>query len=437
MKTILLLITVFTLTFSKAQSLYFPPITGTTWETTDPLSLGYCQENIDNLYDYLDDTHSKAFILLQDGKIVFEKYFGTFTKDSLHVWNSAGKTLTAMAVGIAQKEGFLDIHDTTSQYLGQGWTSLNPQQEEKITILNQLTMTSGLGYAAGTDHYCTDPACLVYLADPNTRWSYHNGPYTLLDGVIEAATGVNLNTYVSQKIKSQIGMNGAFVQVDYNNIFISNARSMARYGLLLLGGGTWNGTPILDDAAYFQAMTNSSQNLNPSYGYLTWLNGKSSWMVPSADVQVSIPGSAMPNAPDDTYAAMGKNGQFINVVPSQNLVFIRMGDADGTSLVGNQYCDTIWQKINALACTGNTLEINQDEKIRLYPNPSKDFLAIQSDKEILKYKISDMNGKLYVLPFKNNKSDSYRIEIGNLEKGIYFIELFYENEIKCLKFVKE
>ncbi len=418
--------------FVKSQSLYFPPIVGSAWETTNPLSLGYCQENIDNLSQYLDQTNSKAFIMLKDGKIVFEWYYDTFTKDSLHVWNSAGKTLTAMAVGIAQREGFLDIHDTTSHYLGTGWTSLSPQQEEKITILNQLTMTSGLGYATGTDHYCTDPACLVYVADPNTRWSYHNGPYTLLDGVIEAATGSNLNTYVNQKIEATTGMNGFFFPVDYNNIYISTPRTMARYGLLLLGEGTWNGTPVLGDANYFQAITNTSQNLNPSYGYLTWLNGKSSYMLPSADVQLSIPGSAMPNAPDDTYAALGKNGQIINVVPSQNMVFIRMGDSDGTSLVGNQYCDTIWQKINLLFCSGEITKNSKDAEINIFPNPSKDFFTIKSNLKINKIEIYDMTGIHYVLPSKNNL-----INIESLEKGIYFLKVNSDSEEQIKKFIKE
>ncbi len=427
------LLLVFLLSFApfvESQSLYFPPLTGSTWDTMSPQTLGYCQPNIDILQDYLETTNSKAFILLKDGKIVFEWYYGTFTKDSLHVWNSAGKTLTAMAVGIAQEEGYLNITDTTSNYLGQGWTSLTPQQEEKITILNQLTMTSGLGYATGTDHYCTDPACLVYVADPNTRWSYHNGPYTLLDGVIEAATGVNLNTYVNQKIRSKIGMNGLFFPVDYNNINLSNARSMARYGLLLLGKGTWNGTTVLGDTTYFHNMTNSSQNLNPSYGYLTWLNGKSSYMVPSADVQISIPGSAMPNAPNDTYAAMGKNGQFINVVPSQNLVFIRMGDADGNSLIGNQYNDTIWQKINQLVCLGNVGEIVKSS-VSIKPNPSQHFLNISSEKAILSLEIKDLNGKS-IAKFGAEK----QINIEHLIEGLYFIQVQLEDSIETYRFIK-
>ncbi|HPW87208.1 MAG TPA: hypothetical protein PLU78_08425, partial [Chitinophagales bacterium] len=77
----------------RAQSLYFPPLTGNNWDTIAPQRLGWCQERIDSLYNYLDTTGTDGFIILKDGKIVLEKYFGTFTQDSLHYWASAGKSL--------------------------------------------------------------------------------------------------------------------------------------------------------------------------------------------------------------------------------------------------------------------------------------------------------------------------------------------------------
>ena len=62
--------------------LYFPPVSGTTWETTEPASLGWCQDSIDSLYRYLEKTNTKGFITLRYGRIVLEKYFGTFNKTS-------------------------------------------------------------------------------------------------------------------------------------------------------------------------------------------------------------------------------------------------------------------------------------------------------------------------------------------------------------------
>ena len=70
----------------NSQSLYFPPLTGNVWETTSPATLGWCEDKLPELYDYLESANSKGFIVLKDGKIVIEKYFGSFTKDSLWYW---------------------------------------------------------------------------------------------------------------------------------------------------------------------------------------------------------------------------------------------------------------------------------------------------------------------------------------------------------------
>lgn len=367
----ILLITFLLLFGSLRAQTYFPPLIGSTWDTISPSSLGWCQDSIQKMYNWLETSNSKAFIVLKDGKIVLEKYFGTFTVDSFHVWNSAGKTLTAYAVGIAQKEGFLNINDPTSDYLGTGWTACTPTQEQAITIRNQLTMTSGLDDV--TDFYCTDPACLTYIADAGTRWAYHNGPYTLLDSVIESATGTNLNTWVYQKIGSKIGMTGLFVQSGYNNVFVSKPRSMARFGLLLSQNGFWNGTEVLNDLTYLNAMRTPSQTLNNSYGYLTWLNGQTSFMLPQS--QFVFNGPICPNAPSDMYAALGKNGQIINVVPSTGIVFIRMGEDMGNNLVGAQYNDTLWQYMNRLSCV-NTVQESQLKNIHFTENPSSQTLEL-------------------------------------------------------------
>ena len=100
--------------------LYYPPSGNSTWDTLQPSRFGWCTERIDELYDYLGKTNTKAFILLKDGKIVLEKYYGTFTKDSLHTWNSAGKTMTSALIGIAQNDNLINLNEPTSTYLGLG-----------------------------------------------------------------------------------------------------------------------------------------------------------------------------------------------------------------------------------------------------------------------------------------------------------------------------
>jgi len=326
---------------------YFPPISRTNeWETLSMETLGWNENEVSNLYFFLENNNTDAFIIIKDGRIVIEKYFGDFKSDDNHAWNSAGKNLTAMLTGIAQEEGFLNILEPTSTYLGEGWTNMPLNQEQNITIKNQLTMTTGLDYTVD-DIFCTDPECLNFLNDPNTFWYYHNGPYTLLDDVIANATERDFNAYFSEKIKEPIGMQGLFLKIGYNNVFFSTARSMARFGILNLNQGNWDGTSILSNQEYFNAMTNSSQNHNLAYGYLYWLNGKSSFRLPSSEDEFT--GSLIPNAPDDLIAGLGLNDQKLYMVPSLDMVIVRMGGASNEELLGpSSFDNELWELINAV-----------------------------------------------------------------------------------------
>ncbi len=394
-------------------------------------SLGWCRDKTGPLYTYLETRNSKAFLVLKDGKIVMEKYFGKFTKDSLWYWASAGKTLTAFAIGLAQEDGFLKITDTSSKYLGKGWTNCTSAQEDKITIRHQLSMTTGLDDGV-PDNHCTLDTCLQYLADAGKRWSYHNAPYTMLDKVIENSTGKNLNIYLNSKLKTPTGMNGLFLKIGYDNVFLSTPRSMARFGLLMLSKGDWNGTKIMKDQTYFSQMINTSQNLNNSYGYLWWLNGKNNFMVPG--LQFVFPGYLSPNAPADMYSAMGKNGQFLNVIPSQNLIVIRLGNAPGGNEVPFLMNDTIFIKLKAVICntSGTTFPKILNNNFNIYPNPANDFVTIENqDKSIIKkIVITNIQGKV-VLNLKINEAVSkYTLNLTDKESGVYYLEVYSENGLE-------
>ena len=333
-----------------SAALYFPTVGSPIWESVTPASLGWNEAALPDLKTFLTTSNSRALIVLKDGKIVIEEYLGDqltggeFTFASNWYWASAGKTLTSSLVGIAAAAGKVNLDAKTSDYLGTGWTSLTSDQENKITVRHQLTMTTGLDDDV-TDSDCTDKPCLTYKADPGKRWAYHNAPYTLLDGVIASGTGQSLINYFNEQIGSKIGMNGTYLKNGSNNVFYSTPRSMARFGLLLLNKGVWNGTNVIPQS-YFNLMSTSSQSINQSYGYLTWLNGKGSYMIPKS--QIVFQGSLSPHAPSDLFAAMGKNGQLINIVPSKNLVVIRVGDAPDNSLVPFTLQDDLWVKLNAV-----------------------------------------------------------------------------------------
>lgn len=418
---------------SNAQSLYFPPLTGNVWDTVSPASLGWCPDKVDTLLNYLEARDTKAFILLKDGKIAIEKYFGTFTMDSIWYWASAGKSLTAFTVGIAQQEGLLSINDSTSKYLGSGWTSCPPAKESMITIRNQLTMTTGLDDGV-TDNTCIDDTCLQYLADAGTRWAYHNAPYTLLDSVIRYATGQSLNSYVIQKIEVPTGMSGAYFPVGNDNVFFSKPRSMARYGLLILNHGNWNGNQVMTDTNYFHAMVNTSQTLNPSYGYLWWLNGKPTYMMPT--LQFSFPGPLNPSAPNDMIAALGKNGQIINVVPGRNLVYIRMGETPGNGgAVSVGFNDTIWQKLNDVFCNSNYISpVSNENQLHIYPNPVENSFSINVHQRLGDLYVVDITGK--EIFEKKNITGQQEIDCSGFAKGIYFVRFTDGVNVSVQKVVK-
>ncbi len=402
-----------------AQTLYFPPVSGDEWATTSMDELGWCADQLPELCDYLDENNTKAFLVLKDGKIVIEKYFGTFEQDSIWYWASAGKTITAVLTGIAQQEGDLDINDKSSDYLGTGWTDLTLEQENNITVKHQLSMITGLDDETG-DVDCTDPECLVYKAKPTTRWAYHNAPYTLLDQVIDGATGFSLNAYCNTKLEAATGMSGLFFPLGYNNVYFSKPRDMARFGLMMLGGGTWDGTPVITDAAYYNQMITPSQELNESYGYLWWLNGQDSFMLPGS--QTVFSGQLSDNAPADMYSAIGKNGQYLNIVPSQNLIVIRMGSApDGLGgLVPTIFNNELWDLLNEVICETTTVaEKPATADIVIYPNPSSlGFVTVEVPVQT-NATIYDSVGRLVFT--KSLSVGAQKIDCSKLDKGMYYV----------------
>jgi CubicO group peptidase (beta-lactamase class C family) len=330
-------------TSTSENTLYFPPLTGDVWETTSISDLGWDETAVQPLLDYLELKNSKGFILLVDGKIVLENYFNDHDAATNWYWASAGKTLTSTVTGIAQQEGLIDINNKVSDYIGTAWTSETLTQENAITCKNLLTMTSGLDDVTYDD--AVDPASLHYLADAGTRWAYHN-VYVKLQDVVANATEESWFNYFNTKLRDPIGMNGAWIQLGDNSVYWSTTRSMARFGLLMLNKGKWDETTILNETYYNEA-TSTSQDINLGYGYLWWLNGKESYHLPSTQYEFS--GSLIPSGPSDMFMALGKNDQKIYVIPSKNMVVIRMGEAaDEVNFALSDFDDALWQKINDL-----------------------------------------------------------------------------------------
>jgi CubicO group peptidase (beta-lactamase class C family) len=389
---------------------YFPPTSGTQWDTVSDSGLGWCTSEKDTLLKYVESVNSRSFIILHKGRIVVEEYMNGFSADSVWYWASAGKSLMAFLIGMAQEDGTLNIGDKTSQYLGTGWTSAPQAKEDLITIWHQLTMTTGLDHNV-PDQDCLEDSCLNYLHDAGSHWYYYNAPYRLTQDVLEAATGQSLNLYTLQSLTNATGIAGLW----FNYVFFSRARDMARFGLLCLNQGTWDGTAVLGDTAYFKDMTTKSQNLNEAYGYLWWLNGSNSFKQPGLDIVFQ--GEIIPTAPSDLYMAAGKNDQRIYVVPSLDLVVVRQGEAANQSLPAlSNFDKELWTLIMNYICPkGIGLTENAKDPIEIYPNPAGQYIQCDQCGEG-EFLIISAKGVKYYLESKND-----RIDISHLNDGVYFL----------------
>lgn len=416
---------------AQVQPLYFPPLSGNTWQTVSPASLGWCTPYLDSLRTFLDERHTKAFIILKDGRIAVEYYFDNFTRDSIWYWASAGKTLTAFMIGQAQEDGLVNIHQPSAQWLGTGWTSAPPHKEALITVRHQLTMSTGLETDI-PDLDCTLPACLLYRADAGTRWFYHNAPYTLLTNVLTSATGQTLNAYFIGKIRNRLGMRGLWIQTGYNQVYFSDARSMARFGLMILNRGVWAADTLLRDTAYFQAMTTPSQSLNPSYGYLWWLNGQAGYRLPGVGIQ--FPGWLIPNAPADLMAALGKDDQKLYVIPSLNMVVVRMGEsAGGVTPALSSFDNQLWGRLRQLFCnvTAN-LDWPVARSPRIFPNPARQHLWVDVPDPGRSFEVLlfDRAGRLL-----HREQNQTHIQLPVLPAGVYLARIRYDDRVYTQRLV--
>lgn len=272
-------------------------------------------------------------------------------------------------------------------------------------------MTTGLDES---DFYCTDSACLVYKADPGTRWYYHNAPYSLVRKILENATGKNLNVYTKNQVSDPIGMKGLWVPSGYNNFFFSNARTMARFGLMVSAGGVWDGDTIIHDRNYFNSMKSPSQALNPAYGYLWWLNGQDSFIPPGTS-QV-FKGTLYTKAPQDSYFALGANGQIIGVFPTQGYILVRQGaePVDEAETFVNEVCG----KVMDLLCPVS-VDDKKDEfqSIQIRPNPAGDIIHVNTEILPEQISITDIRGRTVL------ETRDLTIRVGHLVRGTYFVRI--------------
>lgn len=326
-----------------------PYVPASTWATTSPTSKGWDQRRLDEALAFAGSSGTKSLVLLLDGRVLAERYFGVAANYTREV-ASCQKSVVALLVGVAEQRGLLRIDRCVSSILGPGWSNTSATDEGRITVRHLLTMTSGLD------------ADLGRVATPGEQWAYNNNAYHQLQPVLEEVTGQGIDPLCRSWLWSPIGatasrwaprpgQGGLALDPKGNRLWglTMSARDMARFGLLVLRRGAWGTTTVLADGAYLRAALSSSSTHNPSYGYLWWLNGQDGYRVGTGNPLQ--PGPFVPDAPSDMVAALGKDDQKIYVSRSTGLVLVRQGDRAGTRSLDtiSSFDNELWKRVLAAA----------------------------------------------------------------------------------------
>jgi CubicO group peptidase (beta-lactamase class C family) len=294
--------------------------------------------NLD-LFDYLLKNNTSSFLVSEKGKIVIDHELEiqkSFKPKSLMFFNllqhgfvqnrsqedvaSIQKSLVSILVGIAQQKALLDINNSVTSYIGK-WTLLELEKENLITVKNLLTMTSGLD------------ADFNYLSQPDSQWLYNSRAYSQLIYVLEKTSGLQINDLSSQWLFRELEMKETFWKERKKGPMgfpkdsakyglVTTAKDLLKFGEFILNGGEIGTNHIISDIDFFDDSFSKSQNLNEAYGYLWWLNNSTSFM--TWDKGLSS-GNLFPKAPKETILALGLGNRVLAIVPSKELVLVRLG----------------------------------------------------------------------------------------------------------------
>ncbi|MCH7702392.1 MAG: serine hydrolase [Planctomycetes bacterium] len=282
---------------------------------------------------WCDARNSSALLVVHRGEIVLERYWRGHHAAALTISMSMAKTLVALLVGIAIDEGSLDSLDApASQWLTE-WAS---DERSRITLRHLLQMCSGLG-SAKHDNDPTSDIGYMYLGtdslyvvagvdleeEPAARFEYNSINTQALAIILERATDRRFAKYLSKKLWIPIRASDASVWLDddgglakaFCGVF-ATARDWARVGLLIQHRGRANDKQVVP-AEYIAAMMTPSP-LEPDYGFHVWLGNEG---IRSEDEDHDEPFVA-----EDLVYLDGKHRQRVYVIPSRELVIVRVGE---------------------------------------------------------------------------------------------------------------
>ena len=308
---------------SRGQTARTAPWPTYDWAFSSPQRQDMAPAGLEEAFRFGEAHRSKAMVVIRHGFLVKEWYDYGWDKNSTKTGYSVAKSFTSVLIGMLLEEGRIrGLDQPVSDFIPQ-WRDA---AHSGITIRHLLSMTSGL--------YCTYVSDYVQLltasnqsqfainlpmeAAPGETWEYNNAAVQVLSEVILRASGQQPVDLARERLWPVIGMWNADWMADsvgntltYQSV-VASAREFAKFGYLFLRRGQWVSRRVIG-ASWADQSVQPSQTLNPHYGFLWWTNSGGDWW---------------PDVPPDAYAAMGAFNQRIYVVPSLDLVVVRLGEED-------------------------------------------------------------------------------------------------------------
>ena len=300
------------------------------------------QKSVENAFDKKNKTRS--VLVVYENQIIAEKYADGFDKNTPILGWSMAKSITATLYGILQKQGKLTINSVTNI---PEWQK---DARKNITYNNLLQMNSGLEWDENYDTM-SDVTKMLFLetemgsvqleksmvGEPNKSWNYSSGTSNLLAGNLLQKQFKTQQQYLDfwyAELLDKIGMHSALVEVDLAGNYVGSSygwastRDWAKFGLLYLHKGNWNGEQILNPS-WVQYVSTPTEGSNGMYGAHFWLNA----------------GGRYPDVPKDLFSANGFQGQFVFIIPSKNIVIVRTGLTEDPEFDVNAFLSGILQGI--------------------------------------------------------------------------------------------
>lgn len=310
---------------------------GETWTSVSAEEAGFDRQALDEMAAAAERAGSECLVVTKAGRLVGEWYWQGFGPETQREVFSVTKSVTSTLVGIAQDRGLLDIDEPVAAYVEE-WRG---SASEDVTIRNLLSNDSGRFQDFDTDYIrmavqakdkTAFAIALEQQHEPGTRWVYNNAAIQVLEAVLEEATGLPVGEFAEEALFDPIGMRSTINTDAAGNALTfmgvqASCLDLARFGLLFLRGGSWEGEQVVS-AAWVAEATAPSQELNPGYGHLWWLDRED-----GAGATASGGGEARAGSPVRTYAAVGLHDQLVGVYPDEDVVASRLGadaGADGS-----------------------------------------------------------------------------------------------------------